>query len=135
MSDAQQGERLTGLPRWHDLESIDHLGVEARRQLDAHACWEENQVKVEEVWLLKEPFLVLVGKPGDDGVRLARLGIGSRSNRHGAVPAVVAVPTVRVAEGEVTELCVSGGRGISAGRCVGGRGFLIKPVRTFLTCP
>ena len=72
---------LTGLPERHNLEGVDHLGVKPRCQLDTHACREQHHVEEEQVRLLEEPFLVLVGDTGDDGIGLADLG--GRASSHG----------------------------------------------------
>lgn len=69
---------LTLLPRHDDLEGVNHLGVEARRQLDTHACREQHEVEVEQIRLLVPSLGVLGGEPGDDGVGLADLGGGSK---------------------------------------------------------
>lgn len=96
---------LTFYPCRDDLEGIDHLGVETRRQLDAHACREQDQIEDEEVPLLEEPFLVLVGKPGDDGIRLANLGVGGVFDHHGdGVAALVSACLLLSSRGRVNEM-------------------------------
>lgn len=60
---------LTILPGLDDLQRIDHLRVEAGRQLDAHARREEHQVEVSQVRLPVPRHLVLLRDAGQDGVR------------------------------------------------------------------
>ena len=83
--------KLTDLPGRDDLKGVDHLGVKPRRQLDAHACWKQHEVKVEQVRLLEEPFLVLLRKPSDDRVGLADFGVGGGTDCHGCQSGLVAV--------------------------------------------
>lgn len=69
-------------PRGDVLQGVDHLRVEARRQLDAHAGREEHEVQIEQVRFPEEPLLVFVCKARDNGVGFADLGACARCDGH-----------------------------------------------------
>lgn len=60
--------KLTVVPWFQNLEGVDHLGIESRRQLDAHTCREEHEVEEPKVGLLVPWDRVLSCEARDDGV-------------------------------------------------------------------
>lgn len=58
----------TRYPRRDNLKSIDHLGIEARRELNSHTCWKEDQVEISQVWLPIPPYFVLIRNDGHNGL-------------------------------------------------------------------
>lgn len=62
---------LTSIPCWYNLQSIDHLGVKAGRQFDAHTCWEQHKVEVSQVRLLPPCNAIFAHETRDDRVGLA----------------------------------------------------------------
>ena len=80
----ERGGSLTVLPGWDDLKSVDHLSIETRSQLHAHAGWDQHEIEETQIWLLVPWHRVILSDLLDDGVGYTRLDFAVVS-RHGGL--------------------------------------------------
>jgi hypothetical protein len=70
------------LPGIHNLDGVDHLRVEARRDLNPHACREQHEVEITQVRLLVPWHQVMLNSVGEDWICCTRGVFGTRTDSH-----------------------------------------------------
>ena len=70
------------LPGIHDLNGVDHLRVEARRDLNPHACREQHEVEITQVRLLVPWHQVMLNSVGEHWIRRTSGIFRTRTDSH-----------------------------------------------------
>ena len=70
------------LPGIDNLDGVDHLRVETRRNLDSHACREEEEVKMPQVRFLVPWHQVVLDSVGENRIRRTSSIFGTSTDGH-----------------------------------------------------
>jgi hypothetical protein len=84
-NDALQSSRRVSkelFPGIDNLNSVDHLRVEARRDLNSHACRKEQQIQIAQIRLLVPWHLVMLNSMGEHWVCCAGRLFGTSADSH-----------------------------------------------------